>query len=173
MSESGRVEKRGLNQVTHVGRRENFPTWQSPPYITQPRASSLLSLSLSSFHNFLLVLIMSITQTVPSKVKSPTLSVASPASPPSPPPENSPPTPPAEDLVLEAQDGPTRESRTPRAGQPVFEQLPSIRVTRWHRTVITTLLILANLVQVSTDAFSSGPSDPVKAARNAQIKLGR
>jgi hypothetical protein len=59
------------------------------------------------------------------------------------------PTTPAEQ-VPDVQDGPADDNLTPREGQAVFEQTFPSRTTQSRRVVITTLLILANLVQVSS-----------------------
>lgn len=63
-------------------------------------------------------------------------------------PEQSFPTTPAEGLAPGLRDDLPQGSPTPPAGQPVFEQLPSSKITKSRRIVITTLLVLANLVQV-------------------------
>lgn len=57
---------------------------------------------------------------------------------------------PAEGPAPASTDGSPRGSPTPPAGQPVFEQLPSSKITKSRRIAITTLLVLANLVQVSS-----------------------
>ena len=59
------------------------------------------------------------------------------------------PTPPVE-RVPEVQHGPVDDNLTPREGQAVFEQTLPSRTTQSRRVVITTLLVLANLVQVSS-----------------------
>jgi hypothetical protein len=66
-----------------------------------------------------------------------------------PPLEQSYPTTSAEGPAPATTDGLPRGSLTPPAGQPVFERIPSSKITRSRRIVITTLLVLANLVQVS------------------------
>lgn len=69
-------------------------------------------------------------------------------------PQQSDPATPAEEGPLpETPDGSTTVSPIPRAGQPVFEQLPSSKVTRSRQIVITALVILANLVQVGKKLF--------------------
>lgn len=55
------------------------------------------------------------------------------------------------------------DNSTPRDGQPVFERTLPSRTTKSRRVVITTLLVLANLVQVQ-----SGPST-VFIKRNTPI----
>ena len=55
---------------------------------------------------------------------------------------------PAEGPAPALRDGLPQGSPTPPAGQPVFEQLPSSKITKSRRIAITTLLVLANLVQV-------------------------
>jgi hypothetical protein len=58
------------------------------------------------------------------------------------------PTTPIQEMPLEFPSGISGPSPAPRAGQTVFEQIASAKVTQSRRVVITTLLILANLVQV-------------------------
>lgn len=48
----------------------------------------------------------------------------------------------------ELSQGSIERNSTPRAGQPVFEQAPVIKITQSRRIAITAFLVLANLVQV-------------------------
>lgn len=58
------------------------------------------------------------------------------------------PTIPVHEMPLEFPSEISGPSTAPRTGQTVFEQIPSAKVTQSRRVVITTLLILANIVQV-------------------------
>lgn len=62
--------------------------------------------------------------------------------------ESSVPTPPAQEVAVEFPSDFAGPSPAPRAGQTVFERIPSAKVTQSRRVLVTTLLILANLVQV-------------------------
>ncbi|KAJ5911431.1 uncharacterized protein N7473_000734 [Penicillium subrubescens] len=62
--------------------------------------------------------------------------------------ESSSPTTPAEDMSVELPIDITGPSPAPRAGQTVFERVPSAKVTKSRRVLLTTLLILANIVQM-------------------------
>jgi hypothetical protein len=90
---------------------------------------------------------MSTTQIVRPEAKSATVSSPHPAVMASL--ESSPPTTPAEDVSVEFPIDITGPSTAPRAGQTVFERVPSAKVTKSRRVLLTTLLILANIVQVS------------------------
>jgi hypothetical protein len=96
---------------------------------------------------------MSATQALPTQVKSPTVSSPHPAVMASP--EISLPITPAQEASADFPSDFTGPSPAPRAGQPVFERIPSAKVTQSRRVVLTTLLILANLVQVSALRHSS------------------
>lgn len=68
--------------------------------------------------------------------------------------ESSSPTTPVEDMSVELPIDITGPSPAPRAGQTVFERVPSAKITQSRRVLLTTLLILANIVQVGA-AFTS------------------
>lgn len=77
----------------------------------------------------------------PATVSSPRPAVMAPS-------ESSFPTTPAEEMSLELPIDITGPSPAPMAGQTVFERVPSAKVTQSRRVLLTTLLILANIVQV-------------------------
>lgn len=97
---------------------------------------------------------MSTTQILHPEAKSATVSshrLAMMASP-----DSSFPTTPAQEVTVEFPSDFAGPSPAPRAGQTVFERIPSAKVTQSRRVLLTTLLILANLVQVSALMNSSG-----------------
>ena len=67
------------------------------------------------------------------------------------------PTTPAQEVTLEFPNDFGEPSPAPRAGQTVFERIPSAKVTQSRRVLVTTLLILANLVQVGALMHRSLP----------------
>jgi hypothetical protein len=89
---------------------------------------------------------MSITQILHPEAKSATVSSPGPAVMASR--ESSFPTPPAQEVTAEFPSDFAGPSPAPRAGQTVFERIPSAKVTQSRRVLVTTLLISANLVQV-------------------------
>lgn len=55
----------------------------------------------------------------------------------------------------ELGQGSMERKLTPRAGQPVFEQAPVIKITQSRRIAITAFLVVANLVQVRHSTLPS------------------
>ncbi|KAJ5364245.1 Major facilitator superfamily domain general substrate transporter [Penicillium cataractarum] len=92
---------------------------------------------------------MSTTQILHPEAKSATVSSPRPAMMASP--ESSFPSTPAQEVTVEFPSNFGGPSPAPRAGQTVFERIPSAKVTQSRRVLVTTLLILANLVQMTVN----------------------
>ncbi|BCS05810.1 efflux pump antibiotic resistance protein [Aspergillus luchuensis IFO 4308] len=88
---------------------------------------------------------MSLVQALHYEITTPAPSLSHPAIPS---PLHSIPQTPADDNQ-DPLNGPLQQSVAPTAGQPVFEQAPSVQITQSRRLAITVLLLLANLVQMT------------------------